>query len=590
MLLAATVAGLVWRNSPFGDSYETVWHTPLAFSLGNAEFSMDLLHWVNDGLMTLFFFVIGLEISREVVVGQLRDRRIVAVPAAAAIGGMMVPALIFTLVNEGGAGAGGWGIPMASDTAFVLGLLAIAGARCAEPLRAFLLTLAVVDDIGAMVIVALFYTHGFSPIALLVMVMFFVLVVLARRVRLGKGPVYVILGLGMWVAALRSGVHPTLIGVALGVLVNVYAPSEYKILRAGELVQALGYSPSARLAREASRSVSQVVSINERLQLLLHPWTSYLIVPLFALANAGVLLDAASLRAAASSPITIGIVLALVVGKFVGISVGTWLPLRLGVGDLPGNLVWGQIFGGAAVAGIGFTVSLFITELAFTDPALQSQAKIGIITGSLLAAGLGWLVFRMAWDRGAVCAPSPMVEEPEPYLGPLMDPVSEDDHVWGGAGAAVTVVEYGDYECPYCGKVHRVLKELSERFGEDVRLVFRHFPIRELHPHAVPAALVAESAADQGRFWDMHDLLFDNQRALTDLDLVEYAAKVGVDPWASIHEHRARIQADVESGLRNGVQGTPTFFINGQRYEGPHSVDGLGSAIEDALVAKDSSG
>jgi Na+/H+ antiporter NhaA len=585
VLLGGTLAGLIWRNAPFGDTYQRFWHTKLAISYNGSEFSLDLLHWVNDGLMTLFFFVIGLEISREVVVGQLRDRRIIAVPAAAALGGMAVPALIFTALNAGGPGAAGWGIPMASDTAFVLGLLAVVGARCAEPLRAFLLTLAVVDDIGAILVVAFFYTSDFRWPALAVAIGLFGLVLLARRVRLGKAPVYLLLGLGMWAATLESGVHPTLVGIALGVLVNVYAPNDLKILRAGELVHALGNDPSPELARQASLSVRRVVSINERLQHLLHPWTSYLVVPLFALANAGVSLSPGNLRHALTSPLSIGIVVALVVGKFVGITIGSWLPLRLDIGDLPGNLVWGQLFGGAAVAGIGFTVSLFITELAFHDSVHQADAKIGIIAGSLLAAGLGWLIFRLAWDRGAVCAPPEAPDEPPPYDGPLLDPVSARDHVRGPADAPVTLIEYGDYECPFCGKAHPLLAELQQQYGPQLRVVFRHYPLREIHPHAVPAALVAEAAADAGRFWEMHDMLFANQRALTDLDLADYAAQLHVEPWEDINRHRDRVQEDVESGFRNGVRGTPSFFVNGIRYQGPLSLTGFITAIDRALAS-----
>jgi Na+/H+ antiporter NhaA len=383
VLLAATIAGLLWANSPFAETYETFWHTPLAMSLGDNSFSLNLRSWVNDGLMTLFFFVIGLEISREVVVGQLRDRRLIMVPAMAAIGGMIVPALIYLAINKGGPG---WGIPLASDTAFVLGLLAVVGARCAEPLRVYLLTLAVVDDVGAILVVAIFYTHGFSLPALLIAIGLLVAIMALRWLRIWRSPAYVILGFALWLATLKSGVHPTLVGITLGVLVNVYAPSDHKILRAGELVNAFANDPTPELAREASRSVRAVVSVNERLQLLLHPWTGYVIVPLFALANAGVHLTGDTLRAAATSPITIGIVAALVFGKFIGICLGTWLPLRLNLGDLPGNLVWGQLFGGAAVSGIGFTVSLFITDLAFQDGERHSQAKIGIIVGTLNAA------------------------------------------------------------------------------------------------------------------------------------------------------------------------------------------------------------
>ncbi|MEO5876135.1 MAG: Na+/H+ antiporter NhaA [Streptosporangiaceae bacterium] len=302
VLLAATLAGLLWANSPWADSYETFWHTPLALTLGDSSFSLDLKDWVNDGLMTLFFFVIGLEISREVVVGQLRDRRLIMVPAIAALGGMIVPALIYLAINQGGVGARGWGIPLASDTAFVLGLLAVVGARCAEPLRAYLLTLAVVDDVGAILVVAIFYTHGFSPAALIIAIVLLASIMGLRWLRIWRAPAYVILGFGLWLATLKSGVHPTLVGIALGVLVNVYAPSDHKILRAGELVNAMANDPTPELARDASRSVRAVVSVNERLQLLMHPWTGYVIVPLFAVANAGVRLTGDTLRAAATSP------------------------------------------------------------------------------------------------------------------------------------------------------------------------------------------------------------------------------------------------------------------------------------------------
>jgi len=586
VLLAATLAGLLWANSPWGGSYEAFWHTDFAVRLGDHGFSLDLKHWVNDGLMALFFFVVGLEISREVKVGQLRDRRLIAVPFCAALGGMIVPALIFFAVNAGGPGAGGWGIPMASDTAFVLGLLAIIGTRCPEPLRAFLLTLAVVDDIGAILVIAVFYTENLSVTALLIAVALTGLIVAARWLRLWRAPAYVVLGIGVWAAMLESGIHPTLAGILLGALVTVYAPSDHKLLRAGEAVQALSRDPSPELAREATRSVQATVSINERLQLLLHPWTGYVIVPIFALANAGVRLDGETLRRAATSPVTIGIVVALVAGKFIGVSLGTWIPLRFNWGDLPGGLVWGQLLGGAAVSGIGFTVSLFITDLAFAgDPGLQSDAKIGIMTGSLLAALLGWVVFRLAWDRGAVCAPpglEPRDErdvEPEP-----LPPVTGRDHVLGPATAAVTLVEYGDFECPYCGKTEKVLAELRRQYGDRLRLVFRHFPLREIHPHAVAAALVSEAAADHGLFWEAHDLLFRHQLALTDADLSRYGEELGFDPWADVEPHRARINSDREEGERSGVMGTPTFFVNGEIYEGDHDLASFQTAIDAALA------
>ncbi|MFG2005630.1 Na+/H+ antiporter NhaA [Spirillospora sp. NPDC048911] len=582
VLLAATLAGLAWANSPWDDTYETFWHTDLSLRFGEHSFALSLQHWVNDGLMAVFFFVIGLEISREVKVGQLRDRRLIAVPMAAALGGMVLPALIYYAANAGGAGAAAWGIPIASDTAFVLGLLAVIGTRCPEPLRAFLLTLSVVDDVGAILVIALFYTEDVSVPALLAAFALIGLIMALRWLYIWRAPAYVLLGFGVWVAMVESGVHPTLAGIVLGGLVVVYAPSEHKLLRAGELVQALSRDPTPELEREATRSVRRTVSVNDRLQLRLHPWTSYVIVPIFALANAGVRLDAETLRRAATSPITIGIALGLLLGKFAGVVLGTWIPLRLNWGDLPGNLVWGQIFGGAAVAGIGFTVSLFITDLAFADQALQSQAKIGIIAGSLLSAGFGWLVFRLAWDRGAVCAPPRLPDERDVSPDPL-PPVTAADHARGPAAAPVTVVEYADFECPYCGKAEKTLLRLRERYGDDLRLVFRHFPLREIHPRAVPAALVAEAAADHGLFWEMHDELFRNQLALTDEDLTRYAAELGFDPWTDVEDHRARVNADRESGERSGVMGTPAFFINGTMYEGDYDFDSFSAAIDAAL-------
>ncbi|MEV4477495.1 Na+/H+ antiporter NhaA [Nonomuraea salmonea] len=579
VLLVATVVALLWANSPWGDSYEAFWHINTGLSFGDAHFMLDLRHWVNDGLMAVFFFLIGLEVSYEVRLGQLRDRRLLAVPAVAAFGGMLVPAAVYLALNFGGPGASGWGVPIATDTAFVLGVLAVVGARCPEPLRAFLLTLAIVDDVLAIMIIAIFYTDSLALPALLTAVVLLAAILTLRWLKIWRAPAYIVLGFALWVATLESGIHPTLVGIALGILVFVYAPTDHKLLLAGEAVQGFTSSPTAEAAREATRRVQRAVSVNERLQLRLHPWSSYVIVPIFALANAGVRLDGETLSAAMTSPIAIGVALGLVLGKFVGIALGTWLPLRLKWGVLPGNLVWGQLLGGAAVSGIGFTVSLFIVDLAFDDSALHDQAKIGILAGSLLSAVLGWVIFRLAWDRGGVCAP-PDAEPSEDLPKTLAVPVGPADHVRGPAKAKITIVEYGDFECPYCGRLQPILEEVR-RSNPDVRVVFRHFPIRTLHPRAAPAAIVAEAAADQGRFWEMHDILYANQRFLTDADLEHYAAQLDVDPWTDVPRHVARIAVDEESGQASGARGTPTLFLNGVRYEGGHDLDSLTRAVED---------
>ncbi|MFD1545376.1 Na+/H+ antiporter NhaA [Nonomuraea guangzhouensis] len=580
VLLGATLLALLWANSPWGDTYESFWQTTMGLSFGSASFDLDLRHWVNDGLMTVFFFVIGLEISYEARLGQLRDRRLIGVPAVAALGGMMVPAAVYLALNAGGPGAGGWGVPIATDTAFVLGMLAIVGARCPEPLRVFLLTLAIVDDVLAIIIIAIFYTESLAVVSLVVAAALLAAIMTLRWLRIWRPPAYIVLGFALWVATLESGVHPTLIGIALGILVFVYAPTDTKLLRADEAVHVFTNDPSAEAAREATRTLRRAVSVNERLQLLLHPWSSYVIVPVFALANAGVRFDGEALRTAMTSPITLGVAAGLLLGKFVGISLGTWLPLKFGWGILPGNLVWGQLLGGAAVSGIGFTVALFIVDLAFDDPSVQSQAKIGILSGSLLAALLGGVIFRLAWDRGGVCAPPDA--EPEEELPELLaEPVGPDDHVRGPADAPVTIVEYGDFECPYCGRLHPILDELLRK-NSDVRLVFRHFPLRTIHPRAFPAALLAEAAAKEGRFWEMHDTLYDNQRFLTDTDLARYADELDVEPWSDIPGQSAPITRDEESGRASGVRGTPTLFLNGVRYQGDMDLRSITKAVESA--------
>jgi NhaA family Na+:H+ antiporter len=417
LLLMAAVVALVWANT--SPSYETFWHTDFSLSFGGTTLSLDLRHWVNDGLMVLFFFSVGLEISREMVLGELRGVRAIATPAAAALGGLVVPALLYLAFNAGGPGAGAWGIAISTDTAVVIGVLALVGPRCPDQLRVFLLALAIVDDIGAVAAIAVFYTKNVNYTALTMAVVVFAALLGLRYVKFWRTPIYVLIGVVMWLAFLRSGVHPSVVGVLLGLLVNAYAPRPRDVAR----VQVMGASflvdPSPERALAAQAAATEAVSPNERLQLRIQPWSSYVIVPLFVLANAGVLLSAQTLATAAMSPITWGIIVGLVVGKVIGVTAGTWLALRTGMGTLPDTLRWGQVIGGAGLAGIGFTVALFITELALQDPVLVNNAKIGIMAGSTLAAVVGWLIFRLAGERGGQCAPSGLpVLPPRPWRPP----------------------------------------------------------------------------------------------------------------------------------------------------------------------------
>ncbi|WP_300013874.1 Na+/H+ antiporter NhaA [Pseudonocardia sp.] len=417
LLLGAAAVALLWVN--LGQGYEDFWHTEFSLRIGDTALTEDLRHWVNDGLMVLFFFSVGLEMSREAVLGELRGARAIAAPTAAAVGGLVVPALLFLAFNAGGPAAGAWGIAISTDTAVVIGVLALVGPRCPDQLRVFLLALAIVDDIGAVAAIAFFYTDDVQVTPLLLAGALFGALLALRYAQFWRTPLYVVIGLVMWLAVLESGVHPSVVGVALGLLVNAYAPRRSDIDQVAVMGRSFLVDPSAQRALAAQVAVTEAVSPNERLQLRIQPWSSYVIVPIFVLANAGVPLDGATLAAAVSSPLTWGIVVGLTAGKLVGVTAGTWVALRTGIGRVPDTLRWGQIVGGAGLAGIGFTVALFVTDLALDDTALVNQAKIGILAGSILAATTGWAIFRYAGERGGQCAPTGLpVLPPRPWRPP----------------------------------------------------------------------------------------------------------------------------------------------------------------------------
>jgi NhaA family Na+:H+ antiporter len=388
VLVAATAVALVWANSPWQDSYVTLWHTQLSISVGNRSIDLDLREWVNEGLMAIFFLVVGLEIKRELVEGELREPRRAALPAIAALGGMLVPAVIYLAVNAGGRGSHGWGIPMATDIAMAVGVVSLLGRRVSASLKLFLLALAIADDIGAIVVIAVFYTDGVSVRALEVALVLVAAVAVMRKVGVVAIPAYVVVGAALWLALYESGVHATLTGVVLGLM----APTQP--IRQHQLIDetALTDLSTVEAARETAVLARESVSVVEWLEHLLHPWSSFLIVPLFALANAGVPLSSSALSDAARSPITYGVVLGLVLGKLIGIAGFTWLATRSRIGMLPEGATWQGLLGVAALGGIGFTVSIFVAGLAFDDPVLQNDAKIGILIASVVAATLGSLI------------------------------------------------------------------------------------------------------------------------------------------------------------------------------------------------------
>ncbi|MDQ3575809.1 MAG: Na+/H+ antiporter NhaA [Actinomycetota bacterium] len=390
VLLVATVVALVWANSPWRAAYASVWATELSLRMGELSVAEDLRHWVDEGLMAIFFFVVGLEIKRELVAGELRSWRTAALPAVAALGGMVIPAALYTAVNLGQEGASGWGIPMATDIAFALGLVALLGSRVPSSLRLFLLTLAIVDDIGAIVIIAVFYSDGIRWPPLAGAAVLLLAVGLLPRARIYWLPAYAALAFGTWALVFSSGVHATIAGALLGLLTPARPVAPAQVVR--RWAEDLSDEPSASEQSRMCDLARSAKSVTERLQEALHPLTSFVVIPLFALANAGITFDAGALSARGAESVVIGVVVGLVAGKILGISGFSFVAVRLGLGSLPPGVGWSQLVGVSAVAGIGFTVSLFIAGLALEGPQLMA-AKLGILGASLLAStlGVGWL-------------------------------------------------------------------------------------------------------------------------------------------------------------------------------------------------------
>jgi NhaA family Na+:H+ antiporter len=411
LLLAATAAALVWANSPWAGSYHALWATPVTVGVGGFAIAKPLELWVNDGLMAVFFFVVGLEIKRELLVGELASPKRAALPAIAALGGMVVPAAIYLAFNLDGPGSRGWGVPMATDIAFAIGVLALLGDRVPLSLKVFLTALAIVDDLGAVLVIALFYTAHLSGTALAVGGGIYLVMLLANRLRVRNAGVYAVLGVALWVALLKSGVHATIAGVLAATMI----PSRARInigqfrSRSRSLLdrfEELDADPAEhRLSGEQQEVayglaavVHHVETPLQRLEHALHPWVSFVIMPVFALANAGLLLRG-DLTGVLVHPVTIGVTVGLVLGKLVGVAGFTWIAVGTGVAERPQGATWGQILGVAQLAGIGFTMSLFIAALAFGQSPLLDNAKMGILGASLVSGAIGAVLLAGAGSR-----------------------------------------------------------------------------------------------------------------------------------------------------------------------------------------------
>ena len=586
VLLGAAVLALLWANSPWRHSYETLWTTTLSIRIGGAGITMDLRHWVNEGLMTLFFLVVGLEAKRELDLGELRERRRLAIPVFGALGGFTLPIAIYLAFNAGRAGGHGWGAAMSTDTAFALGVLALLTPRSATRVRVFMLTLSVVDDLAALLVIATVYTEHVSVVALVTAIGLFGLLLALRYLPFGRSALSIAVGVAAWVAMLKSGIDPVVSGLVIGLATSAYPPSREELERATALTRSFREQPTPALARSAQQSLLSAISPNERLQYDLHPWVSYAIVPLFALANTGVHLSSDLLSSAASSPITLGIIFGYLVGKPVGIYLGSWLATRPALHG-PRSPISGPVLAAAGTcAGVGFTISVLIASLAFSGRQLD-EAKLGALATVVLAPLVTFLVLRVVARLPQALRAQQIGRTAEAILDLSEDVDPERDHIRGPDDAPVTLLEYGDFECPYCGQAEQVIRELLSALGSDVRYVWRHLPLNDVHPQAQLAAEASEAAAAQGRFWDMHDLLLSRQDALSPKDLVGYARELGLDADRALNEirtreHAARVAEDVTSADESGVSGTPTFFINGRRHYGVYDIETLTEAVRAA--------
>jgi Na+/H+ antiporter NhaA len=586
ILLIGAVAAMVWINVDAG-SYAKVWDTLLSVRIGGGGVSQDLRHWVNDGLMTLFFFVVGLEARREFDLGDLRDRRRLALPFVAGLGGMIVPVAIFLAINAGGAPRGAWGAAMSTDTAFALGMLALVGSRYPTSLRAFILTVAVVDDLVALVVIAIAFTSTVHAVALAVGITVFILILVLRNRGVHNGGPYLALGIAAWVAFLKSGIDPIVVGLAMGLLTIAYPAAREDLERATDLFRVFREQPTSELQQSARAGLRSAISPNERWQQMFHPFTSYVVVPLFALANAGFVVSGSFLGHAYGSAITLGIVAAYVLGKPIGVTGAASLVTKVSHGRIRPPVGWVSVLGGGAVAGIGFTVSLLIASLAFSGEHL-AEAKLGILTTLVVGPAVSWGIICVTYRLPKKVKARLLIGRGETIvdLTPAVDP--DRDHIRGPGEAAVTLVEYGDLECPYCGQAEDVIRELLSDFG-DLRYVWRHLPLNDVHPHAQLAAEASEAAAAQGKFWEMHDMMLAHQDELTLRQIVGHAQELDLD-IEKFKEHlrkrkgAAHIAEDVESADMSGVSGTPSFFINGHRHQDAYDIDTLSAAVRLARV------
>jgi Na+/H+ antiporter NhaA len=580
VLVAGIAAAMIWANVS-NASYESFWHARVSIGAGPFGISQDLRTWLNSGLMTLFFLVVGLETRREFDLGDLRERRRFTLPLVAGLAGMAIPIAIYLSINAGGPGAHGWGVAMSTDTALALGLLAVLGRDIPDRMRVFVLTVFVVDDLAALLVIAVFYSGRISVMPLGMALAAFALLLLALRFRLQQRWVFAVLGIVIWGALRTSGIDPVAAGLAIGLAAPAYTPVRGELEDVTVLVRQFREQPTPEYARTAQAGLISTLSPNERLQAFYHPWTSYVIVPLFALGNAGIVVNGGFLARAYAAPVTLGVLIGYVVGKPIAVIASSWGVTRLSHGRIRPPIGTGAVAGSGTIAGIGFTVALLIATRAFHGQEL-AEAKLGALSAAFVAAVATWAVLSVIRlfpaDRRArlMFGDTRLIQD----LIPEVDP--DRDHIRGPRKADITIIEFGDFECPYCGQAEPVVRDLLT--DTTIRYVWRHLPLTDVHPNAQRAAEAAEAAGAQDAFWEMHDLLLQHQDELGIPDLVRHATTLGLDVDKFREDlrgqvHATRVAQDLESADLSGVSGTPTFFINGQRHYGAFDLQTLTAAI-----------
>jgi Na+/H+ antiporter NhaA len=472
---------------------------------------------------------------------------------------------------------------MSTDTAFALAMLALVGRRFPNSLRAFMLTVSVVDDLVALIVIAVAFTTSLHVVALAAGLGAFALILVFRSRGVHNGGVYLPLGLIAWVAVLKSGIDPVVVGLAIGLVTIAFPAARADLEQATDLFRLFREQPTSELQQTASAGIRSTISPNERWTQMFHPFTSYVVVPLFALANAGFAINGSFLVHAYGSMITLGILIAYLIGKPIGIFGGSMIVTRLSRGRLRLPVGWASVLGGGSIAGIGFTVSLLIASLAFHGQAL-SEAKLGVLTTLIGAPLVTWAVQASARRLPNAVRLNALIGTADTIVDLAVPVDSERDHIRGPMDADVTLLEYGDLECPYCGQAEPVIRELLSEMG-NLRYVWRHLPLSDVHPQAQMAAEASEAAALQGRFWDMHDRLITHQDELKIRQIMGHAEALGLDMdkfTAAIQKRKGagRIAEDVESADLSGVSGTPSFFINGHRHQGAYDIETLTKAVK----------